>query len=180
MFHDYKTYKKIKKKVMSKLIKLKKIKYTNLGVSVYTPEEFLECCKDKNINFVQIPFNIIDYRWRDINFHKIKEKYNIKIHVRSIFLKGTLLNNFNKIPINNIKKNKIKNIFNIFSKKNNFMLNVCLNFVLSQSWIDKIIIGFNSINQLKKILKLKFYKIKIDQKKFYFLPKKALMPKYWN
>jgi aryl-alcohol dehydrogenase-like predicted oxidoreductase len=60
------------------------------------------------------------------------------------------------------------------------MLDLCLNFILTKKWVDKVIIGFNSINQLKKILKLNYYKVKIDQTKFCFLPKKALMPKYWN
>ena len=55
-----------------------------------------------------------------------------------------------------------------------------MNFVLSKTWIDKVIIGFNSVDQLKEILKLNFYRVEIDQKKFSFLPRKALMPKYWN
>jgi aryl-alcohol dehydrogenase-like predicted oxidoreductase len=180
MFHDFKVYKKIKAKDMNKLRKIKNIYYTKLGVSVYTPEEFLVCCKDKNIDFVQIPFNIIDYRWKNINFLNIKKKYHVQIHVRSIFLKGSLLKNFKKIPINKIDKNKIKIIFKTILKKNQSMLDLCLNFILTKKWVDKVIIGFNSINQLKKILKLNYYKVKIDQTKFCFLPKKALMPKYWN
>jgi aryl-alcohol dehydrogenase-like predicted oxidoreductase len=165
---------------MNKLRKIKNIYYTKLGVSVYTPEEFLVCCKDKNIDFVQIPFNIIDYRWKNINFLNIKKKYHVQIHVRSIFLKGSLLKNFKKIPINKIDKNKIKIIFKTILKKDQSMLDLCLNFILTKKWVDKVIIGFNSINQLKKILKLNYYKVKIDQTKFCFLPKKALMPKYWN
>lgn len=179
MFHDFKVYKKIRAIDMSKLAKIKNIFYTKLGVSVYTPEEFLICCKDKNIDFVQIPFNIIDYRWKNIDFIKIKKKYHIQIHVRSIFLKGSLLKNFNKIPIKNIDKNKIKIILKTTLKKNQSMLGFCLNFIISKKWVDKIVIGFNSINQLKEILKLDYYKVKIDQTKFSFLPKKALMPKYW-
>ena len=180
MFHDFKDFKKIKTKDMNKLIKIKNTSYAELGVSVYTPKEFLFCCKNKNIDFIQIPFNIVDFRWENIDFHNIKKKYNIKIHARSVFLKGTLLNNFNKIPINKNDKGKLKKIFNTLIKKNHSIFGLCVNFVLSKTWIDKVIIGFNSVDQLKEILKLNFYRVEIDQKKFSFLPRKALMPKYWN
>lgn len=180
MFHSYKDYKKLNNKDYAILKKLKNIKYKKIGVSVYSPDEFLKCCKNKIIDFIQIPYNIIDHRWNNINFDIIKKKYNIEIHVRSIFLKGTLINNFKNIPINKKKKNKLKKIFKSLINDDHDIISVCLNFVLTKKWIDKIIIGFNSKNQLKTILKCKTFDINIDQKKFSFIPRKALMPIYWN
>ena len=68
----------------------------NIGASIYTPQEYYRLKKFKKISCVQIPFNILDYRWVSI----LSRKQNkIKIFVRSIFLRG------------NVKKNNIEFLF---------------------------------------------------------------------
>ena len=73
---------------------IKKINLFNeLGVSVYSPKEALICLKNKNIKHIQIPFNIIDQRWLKKNFLKqLKSRPDVKIHARSVFLRGVILN----------------------------------------------------------------------------------------
>lgn len=77
----------------------------NIGASIYTPQEYYKLKKFKKISCVQIPFNLLDYRWVNI----LSRKQNkIKIFVRSIFLRG------------NIKKNRIK--FPVFRKKYDYLI----------------------------------------------------------
>ena len=74
----------------------------NIGASIYTPQEYYRLKKFKKISCVQIPFNILDYRWVSI----LSRKQNkIKIFVRSIFLRGNVKKNNIEFPI--LKKNII-------------------------------------------------------------------------
>ena len=80
---------------------IKKKKLINeYGVSVYHPAEAIYCLKIKNLKHIQIPFNLLDLRWlKNKKFLKlIKKRKDVKIHVRSIFLRGLLLRKFNFWP----------------------------------------------------------------------------------
>ena len=45
-----------------------------LGVSVYSPEEALEAIKEPDVTCLQIPFNLLDWRWRD---PEIREAFEV-------------------------------------------------------------------------------------------------------
>ena len=42
-----------------------------LGVSVYTPNEAVVALQDKDVQHLQIPFNMLDWRWRAPNASSI-------------------------------------------------------------------------------------------------------------
>ena len=123
----------------------------NIGVSIYTPEEFNMCLNFNFINVIQIPFNLLDYRWKkDINFTKFNKRNDLNIHVRSIFLQGLLLAKNKK----QLKKfsflsdvNHILNNLVIDLKRVN-ELDLILSYVSGHSFINKIIIGINSKQEL--------------------------------
>ena len=67
----------------------------NIGVSVYTVEEAIEVLNDKRFTIIQIPFNYLDNQWNNEEFKNlIKKRNDVEIHVRSIFLQGILVNDF--------------------------------------------------------------------------------------
>ena len=153
-----------------------------MGVSVYSPKEFLECIKYKDLDCIQIPYNILDYRWNNMNLEKIKNEKNIEIHVRSIFLKGILPNRTELLPYWFKDKLKLKNKLKKLSKYNKLsVFDICVSYVFQQKWIDKIVIGFSEKKQIDEIYKISVRKEKIhlNNDYFKFLPKKILMPKYW-
>ena len=183
MFHDYKEFKKNKFRLPKLLLNQKGILYKKIGVSIYKPNELYECIKYKNLDCIQIPFNLLDYRWSNVNFKKIKKKKKtLEIHVRSIFLKGTLPNKIHHLPSWFKDKKKLKISLNIIKKEHKISLeNILFSYVFQQNWIDKIILGVSSTYQLKKVKSFLKYKrfISIKKNEFNFIPKKILMPKYW-
>jgi len=135
--------------IFKTLIKLKKKKVIKkIGISVYNPQQVDILIKKYKIDIVQIPFSVFDRRiLKDNWIYKIKKK-KIEIHVRSVFLQGLLLKN--KIP-KFFKKWKA-----VFTRWNNFCKNAkisknlaALRFVASFKEIDKIVLGINSLRELK-------------------------------
>ena len=122
-------------------------KVKNLGFSIYSKNIFNILNRNKYINSLQVPANIINK-----DFHKIKS--NKKIIGRSVFLQGILINPNLKTK-NKILKNFNKKLFNIAKKKEIDLYSLCINYIIQKKEIDKLIIGFDNIGQLKKILKFK-------------------------
>jgi aryl-alcohol dehydrogenase-like predicted oxidoreductase len=183
MFHDYKEFVKKKFFLPNMFVKMKGKSFNKIGVSVYKPSELYKCLKFKKLDIIQIPFNIIDYRWNDVNFNKIKsQNRSLEIHVRSIFLRGILPNRIQSLPNWFKNKQKLTDELNLLKIKYDSNLEeILFNYVLQQKWVNKIVIGISTLSQLKKIKSyLKFKKkINLDQKIFSFIPTKILMPKYW-
>ena len=109
------------------------------------------CLNFNFINVIQIPFNLLDYRWKkDINFTKINKRNDLNIHVRSIFLQGLLLAKNKK----QLKKfsflSDVNNILNnlVIDLKRVNELDLILSYVSGHSFINKIIIGINSKQEL--------------------------------
>ena len=183
MFHDYREFIYNNFSLPKFFLKQKGKLFNKIGVSIHSPKELYNCLKFKKLDCIQIPYNIIDYRWNKVDFKKIKKKNKkIKIHVRSIFLRGMLPNRVKYLPKWFNKKNELQKVLNEIKKKQKINLKqILFNFVYQQKWIDKIIIGVSSKKQLTEIKK--FYKlkktIKFNNSVFNFIPSKLLMPKYW-
>ena len=65
-------------------------------------------------------------------------------------------------------------------KKNKFSsLQVCLSFVLNQRQLDGIVVGYNNINQLNQILKLKQIKNNFSLPNLNIKDKKLIDPREW-
>jgi spore coat polysaccharide biosynthesis protein SpsF len=63
-----------------------------LGVSTYGPEDVLEVLKDSSVQHIQLPFNLLDWRWRKPEIAEaIRARPDVTIHARSIYLQGLLL-----------------------------------------------------------------------------------------
>lgn len=154
------------KKIIKTLIKLKKEgKIERIGFSVYYPKEIEYLLKNKiEFDLVQFPYNIFDQRFSYL-LPKLKEK-GVELHSRSVFLQGLL---FKKSSELDKKFSKIKNKINLLrkiSKKTKLDLSsLLINFVNSNKYIDKIIVGVDSIENLKENINSLKNKNKIS--KFY-------------
>lgn len=157
LIHRYKDLKKYNSKLIYALKKLNKMGYFNeAGISIYNPNELKFSLKHSYLKNIQLPFNIIDYRWLEPQIINLIKKKKVKIHVRSIFLKGLLINKKNSPKKFNLIMSKIHSKFNNyilkFKKKNK--LELCISYVRSFNWIKYFVIGFNSLKEYKEILKV--------------------------
>ena len=163
---------------------LKKLKQEglikNIGFSVYETSYLKNIIKNYDFDVVQLPYSIIDRRFEESGCLKILKKKGIKIYARSIFLQGLLLLSYNKIPKKFKRNSYVWDLWHDWLKKNKLTaIDVCLNFVSSNKYIDKIIVGVHHLKQLKKIIN--FERKKINYPKFFPLKnEKILNPLNWN
>jgi len=132
------------------LLKLKENGFINkIGFSLYYPSQLEKIFASKiHFDILQVPYNVLDQRFGAM-FQKLK-KNKVEIHVRSVFLQGllfkkpTTLNSF----FNPIKK-KIDYLHQVSFNKKISVSNLLLGFTHINDHIDKIVIGVDSMNDLK-------------------------------
>ncbi len=126
-----------------------------IGISIYGNDEFEIAINNKNIDVIQLPFNLLDnwsQRGEIINKAKINNK---EIQVRSVFLQGLFFKSIKNIPI------KLKTLYPYLSKireiskeYNITLEQLALQYCLLQPGIDHIIMGVDNIKQLKNNLNI--------------------------
>jgi len=125
----------------------------NLGISVYSPDEFEELFSCHVFDIVQCPFNIIDRRlvmsgWLD----KLKD-LGVEVHVRSSFLQGLLLISRDKVPKQFRTWDNLWNVWHKWIKENDISpVEGCLAYVLSHKKIDKVVVGVDKKQHLEQIV----------------------------
>jgi aryl-alcohol dehydrogenase-like predicted oxidoreductase len=146
LFHSFDSYKLHKSQISSKLTGVEKI-----GVSIYTNEQMNEVIDDVNVDIIQLPFNLFDnINLRGELLKKAKTKNKI-IHTRSAFLQGLFFmnkGNPNKIVVK--LKKELEFITNLSERSSISVGSLALNYCLNQSDIDGVLIGVDSLEQLKE------------------------------
>ena len=158
LLHDSKNLKKDDYLNFLSLMKLlKKMRLTKYyGISIYTQKEFYNFRKYGKPDIVQGQLNIFDQSLIARNFLKKLNKEGIKFHARSIFLQGLLTIKQNKLKKYFKKWNKIITEWNNFCKKKGFTtLEVATSYVFNNTFVDKLIIGFQRKEELKEFLTIK-------------------------
>ena len=152
-FDDFCVYEKFNFRPLTNLIKMDLV--INLGASVYSPSEAYKIALSGHFNIVQIPFNILDRRWSKL-WDSIDEPTvrELKIQVRSIFLQGLLVSGEQVWPLTRQRKSLIFEALWCACRSFDFDSNQTLlfSYVLSKHWINEVIFGCETIEQLNKNL----------------------------
>ena len=124
-----------------------------IGVSAYNGKQISAILGKFNIDLIQLPINIFDqHLFVDGWLEKLKNK-NVEIHARSAFLQGLLLMPRTSIPTYFLP---IKEKIELFSKSAQELsltkLELALGYVMGINEIDKIVVGVNTIEQLREII----------------------------
>ena len=161
MFHSYNDFKMNINKDPNVLDNIKNSGLVKkIGVSVYSNDEIEDLLNFKNINLIQLPFNLFDNEYQRKEILEKAKKRNIEIHTRSAFLQGLFFKDVNTLHKNLLPLKKDLSDLILLSKKSNISLaELALNYPLSKSYIDKVLIGVDSLEQLK-------YNIKVTENKF--------------
>jgi len=187
LLHDFNDYLNDKNTFQS-LLQLKNEQLINkVGFSVYYPTQ-IEILLSDDIKFdlIQLPYNLADRRFEKY-FTELKKR-NIEIHVRSVFLQGLFFMNQNDLK-NTLKPfSKFSNRLNEIGKEiDRNIENIALNFVLQNNFINKAVIGVDSLEQLKQnieesknqLLDDDLNLVKNELSKI-ILPTELLIPSNWN
>lgn len=158
-----------------------------IGVSVYDKSQIKFLLKNFNFDLIQIPINIFDQRLLEDDTLIDLDKRGIDIYARSVFLQGLIFLEKNNLPskVKNVKK-QLEKLNNISLKFNLSKEEIALIFVNSICEIDKIVIGIEKIEQLKRNIKIvnnfkNFNKIKsiINFKNFVVEDENIIDPRKW-
>ena len=162
-----------------KLKELTKSYNVKIGISVYDEAELL-LANEYDIDIVQAPLNIFDQRFIKSGWLKKLKNDKKEVHLRSIFLQGLLLKNSNNI-FNKLLKKKMINFENLVKKNNSKKIDLCIDYIKTVKYVDKVILGFDSLQQLQTIIKVLDKKKKnIDYNQFCNIKTKFVDPRKWK
>lgn len=133
-------------------------KIAKLGVSVYDPHEALELLGDPDIQHLQVPLNVLDWRWRASGVDRaLADRPDVIVHARSALLQGLLagpaeywprLTNYDASQcVQEIRRLAVK-----FGREG--AADLCLAYVRSQPWIHSVVVGCESLEQVDENLRL--------------------------
>lgn len=130
-----------------------------LGVSVQSPDEALSALDFEAIEFIQLPFNILDYRWDAVieKVSLVRQRRPLVIHSRSALLQGLLTST--QVGLwHRARCSNARDVITWLHAKaaeytNANVVELALRYVLSQSWIDAVVIGVETSDQLIDNLK---------------------------
>lgn len=125
----------------------------NIGISVYSPDEFEDLFACHVFDIIQCPFNIIDRRLVTSGWLAKLKDLGVEVHVRSSFLQGLLLMSRDKIPNQFRTWDSLWNDWHKWIEENEVSpVEACLAFVLSHTSIDKVVVGVDTKLQLEQIV----------------------------
>lgn len=124
-----------------------------IGISVYSPNIIDNLIGSHNFDIVQAPINIFDRQMNTDGRLDILKRKKIEVHARSIFLQGLLMMNSLDRPKYFKSWEKLFKAYDDWiSKKNILPIEACLNYAFNINSIKRIVVGVQSVNELKQIL----------------------------
>ena len=153
MFHKFSQL--FKKENLNLIKEIKQNKNLKLGCSIYYENELFKIIEnDIPVDIIQAPLNILDKRFADKKILDLLEQNNITLHARSIFLQGLFFMSKKEINKKFPKLNIYDLLYNQININNYSMSELSLLWSLKCKNISKIILGFETNNQLKEILNI--------------------------
>ena len=124
-------------------------KCRQVGVSVYSVSQIKKVLNLFTPDIIQLPFSVFDQRLlHDGTLGSLKE-LGIEIHARSIFLQGLLLMKIENMPSYfNPWMSKLLEWDRICKDLDSPPQHVALDYVISNDYIDHVIVGVESLSQL--------------------------------
>jgi len=130
-----------------------------LGVSVQSPQEALAALDCPDVQHIQLPFNLLDWRWREAGvIARIEARAHLAVHARSVFLQGILAAEDPSVwpRIEGVNSpdlvSLISELARQFERKS--AADLCLAYARGQSWIDGVVVGMETQDQLDANLRL--------------------------
>jgi aryl-alcohol dehydrogenase-like predicted oxidoreductase len=120
-----------------------------IGVSVQSPSELMAALDDVDVTHVQLPFNILDHRWRD-GAVRLRARPDVTVHARSVFLQGLLAAPARWPRVAGVDPDATRRLLAETARQlgRADIADLALAFVRAQDWIDALVIGMETRAQL--------------------------------
>lgn len=150
MFHNYQDFESLKVEEINTLLELKGVKYKKLGISLYTNDQVQEILKKDIFEVVQLPFNVLDNEFQRGNYLKELKNKNIEVHTRSVYLQGLFFMQKERIPQKLWGLNKYLDKYDSIARFYGVdKSSLALHYALSKRYIDYVLVGVDSVDQLR-------------------------------
>jgi aryl-alcohol dehydrogenase-like predicted oxidoreductase len=124
-----------------------------IGVSIYHPDELDVLTQRYELDLIQTPFNIVDRRLVTSGWLTRLRDAGTEVHVRSIFLQGLLLMPSSHRPEVFDRWHMIWDSWQRWLTANEVTpLDACLGFALAEPAISRVVVGIDSVAQLREII----------------------------
>ena len=132
---------------------------STLGVSVQSPAEAHRALADAAVTHIQLPFNLLDWRWREASVVAVlRSRPDVTAHARSVLLQGVLAAGDPRVwptipglePMRLIEW--LEQTRQAFGREN--AADLAFAFARGQDWIDGIVVGQETEDQLTANLRL--------------------------
>ncbi len=126
-----------------------------LGASVQNPVEALEAIANPDVRVLQLPFNLLDWRWQEAGVDEAaRKRKDLMVHARSALLQGILVADAScwpplQTPPESYPHALIQTLQSLtleLGRKN--AVDLCLAYVRGQDWIDSVVTGVETAAQL--------------------------------
>jgi len=127
-----------------------------LGASVYQPDEALDALQDDAVEHLQIPLNVLDWRWQAAGVDRAAaSRRDVIVHARSALLQGVLVHPARRWPAEGAGSSECASILQKFAE--NFgresVADLCLAYVRSLPWVTSVVVGCETQAQLEENLR---------------------------
>ena len=123
-----------------------------LGASVYEPNDALAVLDDPDISFLQVPVNVLDWRWRQAGVEQAAlARPDVSVHGRSALLQGILAHGVDRWPsIGSFDRNLCSRTLAHLAKKfdRDSVTDLCFAYVRSLPWLSSVVVGCDTLQQL--------------------------------
>jgi aryl-alcohol dehydrogenase-like predicted oxidoreductase len=129
-----------------------------LGASVYNPAEACAAARDPDVTHLQIPLNLLDWRWETSELPSIKaQRPDLTIYVRSIYLQGILVSPSSTWPsIPGVNAADYVAHLEALAQQvgADSRQSLCFGYAQAQAWVDSLVIGVDTAQQLVENIRL--------------------------
>ena len=152
MFHSYIDFKKYFNLFRLELLELKKKGVINkIGVSLHSNNDMIDVLENQDIELIQLPYNLFDNKNKREKVILKAKKLGIEIHTRSAFLQGLFFKDIASIEGElSVLKKYLLELKRLVNK--NEINSLALNYVCSNANIDAVLLGVDTLSQLKNNL----------------------------
>lgn len=152
-----------------------------IGLSVYGPEELEVIIKSFRMDLVQAPLNLIDRRLCLTGWLQRLKDSDIEVHTRSVFLQGLLLMPQVAIPPKFSPWSDLFITWHQWLAGNGVSaIQACLAYPLSLPEIDRVVVGADSLVQLRQIIDAAAHFPQVELPDLYCNSENLINPSYWS
>jgi len=161
-----------------------------VGASIYEPSEALEALDDPAVQHLQVPTNVLDWRWEAAGVDRAaSSRPEVVVHARSVLLQGILAHPANRWPAIEGRRalecsQILEKLAAEFEREN--VTDLCLAYVRSLAWVGSVVVGCETMDQLEENLRLfRTRKLSPEQcaqvrRELPHAPQSFLNPSKWN